>query len=78
MGGDGVNIAGRMTLTGSIANGHMHRETPTTLISMTRNAGTPRFAMSATWIIFDGHLHHMHGDHIDEHVIAVDAANPVK
>ena len=28
--------------------------------------------------LHDGHLHHMHGDHVDEHVIAVDAANPVK
>ena len=25
----------------------------------------------------DGHLHHMHEDHVDEHVIAVSAANPV-
>ncbi|MCD6727606.1 MAG: hypothetical protein LT070_10275 [Solirubrobacteraceae bacterium] len=23
-----------------------------------------------------GHLHHAHGDHVDDHVIAVDAANP--
>jgi hypothetical protein len=24
----------------------------------------------------DGHLHHPHGDHVDEHVIAVSDANP--
>ena len=28
--------------------------------------------------LHDGHLHHMHEDHVDEHVIAVNAANPVK
>ena len=28
--------------------------------------------------LHDGHLHHMHGDHVDEHVIAVNATNPVK
>jgi hypothetical protein len=27
--------------------------------------------------LHDGHLHHMHEDHVDEHVIAVNAANPV-
>src|SRR6202795_1244548 len=27
--------------------------------------------------LHDGHLHHMHEDHVDEHVIAVSAANPV-
>jgi hypothetical protein len=26
--------------------------------------------------LHDGHMHHPHGDHIDEHVIAVSAANP--
>jgi hypothetical protein len=26
--------------------------------------------------LHDGHLHHMHEDHVDEHVIAVSAANP--
>jgi hypothetical protein len=26
--------------------------------------------------LHDGHLHHPHGDHVDEHVIAVSAANP--
>jgi len=26
--------------------------------------------------LHDGHLHHVHGDHVDEHVIAVNAANP--
>ena len=28
--------------------------------------------------LHDGHLHHMHEDHVDEHVIAVDATNPVQ
>jgi len=28
--------------------------------------------------LHDGHLHHMHENHVDEHVIAVSAANPVK
>jgi hypothetical protein len=28
--------------------------------------------------LHDGHLHHMHEDHVDEHVIAVNAANPVQ
>jgi hypothetical protein len=27
--------------------------------------------------LHDGHLHHMHEDHVDEHVIAVNATNPV-
>src|SRR6476659_6044064 len=27
--------------------------------------------------LHDGHLHHMHEDHVDEHVIPIDAANPV-
>jgi hypothetical protein len=32
---------------------HAPRNTmPTTLITMARNAGTPRFAMTAMWIIF--------------------------
>lgn len=26
--------------------------------------------------LHDGHLHHPHGDHVDEHVLAVSAANP--
>jgi hypothetical protein len=26
--------------------------------------------------LHDGHLHHQHGDHCDEHVLAVNAANP--
>ncbi|HWK25947.1 MAG TPA: hypothetical protein VNS09_05250 [Solirubrobacter sp.] len=26
--------------------------------------------------LHDGHLHHPHGDHVDEHVVAVDAAHP--
>lgn len=26
--------------------------------------------------LHDGHLHHPHQDHVDEHVIAVDATNP--
>ena len=26
--------------------------------------------------LHDGHLHHVHGDDVDEHVIAVSAANP--
>jgi hypothetical protein len=26
----------------------------------------------------DGHLHRMHGDHVDEHAIGVNATNPVK
>jgi hypothetical protein len=26
--------------------------------------------------LHDGHLHHPHDDHVDEHTIAVDAANP--
>jgi hypothetical protein len=26
--------------------------------------------------LHDGHLHHPHGDHVDEHVVAVSAANP--
>jgi hypothetical protein len=45
---------GNQALTGSIANGpHAPRyTTPTTLISMARNAGTLRFAMTATWMIF--------------------------
>jgi hypothetical protein len=28
--------------------------------------------------LHDGHLHHMHDDHVDEHVIAVNATNPVQ
>jgi hypothetical protein len=28
--------------------------------------------------LHDGHLHHVHEDHVDEHVIAVSAANPVR
>jgi hypothetical protein len=28
--------------------------------------------------LHDGHLHHMHEDHVDEHVIAVNATNPVQ
>src|SRR3981189_2409398 len=28
--------------------------------------------------LHDGHLHHMHEDHVDEHVIPVDATNPVQ
>ena len=27
--------------------------------------------------LHDGHLHHMHEDHVDEHVIPIDAKNPV-
>ena len=27
--------------------------------------------------LHDGHLHHVHEDHVDEHVVAVDATNPV-
>jgi hypothetical protein len=27
--------------------------------------------------LHNGHLHYLHGDHYDEHIIAVDAANPV-
>jgi hypothetical protein len=26
--------------------------------------------------LHDGHLHHVHGDHVDEHSIAVTQANP--
>jgi hypothetical protein len=26
--------------------------------------------------LHDGHLHHVHGDHIDEHIVAVSQANP--
>jgi hypothetical protein len=26
--------------------------------------------------LHDGHLHHPHGDHVDEHVVAVSADNP--
>ena len=28
--------------------------------------------------LHDGHLHNVHADHIDEHVIEISAANPVK
>src|SRR5258708_21649754 len=28
--------------------------------------------------LHDGHLHHVHEDHVDEHAIAVNAANPVQ
>src|ERR1700751_5804393 len=31
-----------------------------------------------TAVRHDGHLHHMHEDHVDEHVMAVNAANPVQ
>ena len=51
---------------------------PTTLTNMGRVAGTPQFAMTAMDYLHDGHLHHMHEDHVDEHVIAVDATNPAK
>jgi hypothetical protein len=27
--------------------------------------------------LHDGHLHHAHGGHVDEHIITVDATNPV-
>jgi len=28
--------------------------------------------------LHDGHLHHVHQDHVDEHVIEVNATNPVR
>ena len=34
--------------------------------------------MTASSTILQGHLHHMQGDRVDEHVIAVNATNPSK
>ncbi len=47
--------------------------------SMVPIAGIRRCATKVTSIyLHDGHLHHVHEDHVDEHAIAVNAANPVQ
>jgi hypothetical protein len=52
---------------------------PITPISTVPTADIRRFATMAIPTIFnDGHLHHMHGDRVDEHALAVDATNPVR
>jgi hypothetical protein len=45
--------------------------------SMARTVGTRLFAMTAMLTILMTAISTMHGDHVDEHVIAVSASNPV-
>ena len=49
---------------------HAHQHGPTCEHQAIRHNGHIDY-------LHDGHLHHMHMDHTDEHVIAVNAANPV-
>lgn len=50
---------------------HAHKHGPTCGHTAVRHAGHVDY-------LHDGHLHHVHEDHVDEHAIAVDAANPVQ
>jgi len=58
-----------MSETCKIHPDHPHRHGPGCGHTAVRHGDHPDY-------LHDGHLHHMHADHVDEHVIEVSAINP--
>ena len=59
-----------VTCTEKHHENHPHRHGPNCGHTAVRHDGHVDY-------LHDGHLHHMHEDHVDEHVIPINATNPV-